>query len=99
MQSLGKPRSKLRDFDPIPSETRNWSNEEMQGREVHAKDSLKGNIMSEKAAKKTHNAGRCELHKTKIKQLIADTYMIFQEIQRVVQVYTRSQIIGNDNSR
>ena len=35
----------------------------------------------EKAAKKTHNAGHCELHKTKFKQLIADAYMRFQEIQ------------------
>ena len=72
-------------FDPIPSDRRNWSNEELQGREVHAKDSLKGNILSEKAAKKINEAGNCELHQTKDKQLIADAYMTFQEFNG--QVY------------
>ena len=59
---LGKPRSTLQmwNFDPITSESRHWSNEELQGREVHAKD------LSEKAAKKIHEAGNCEFHKTKI---------------------------------
>ena len=41
-------------FDPITSESRNWSNEELQGREVHAKESHKDNSLSEKAAKKIH---------------------------------------------
>ena len=73
---------------------------------VHADtDSLKGNILSEKAAKKIHEAGNCELHKTKFKQLIADAYLRFQERQRVVYegVYTLSnnwkwQIAVNQNS-
>ena len=80
---LGKPRSKLQmwNFHPIPSESRNWPNEELQGREVHAKDSHKDNNLSEKAAKKIHEAGNGELHKTKFKQLIADAYMRFQRMQ------------------
>ena len=41
-------------FDPITPESRNWSNEELQGREVHAKESHKDNSLSEKAAKKIH---------------------------------------------
>ena len=41
-------------FDRITSESRNWSNEELQGREVHAKESHKDNSLSEKAAKKIH---------------------------------------------
>ena len=62
---LVKPRSNLQmwDFDPIPSESRNWSNEALQGRAVHTKDSQKDNSLSEKAAKKIHEAGDCELHK------------------------------------
>ena len=63
------------------SESRKWSNEEVQGREVHAKDSHKDNSLSEKAAKKIHEAGNCELRKTKFKQLIADVCMTFQRIQ------------------
>ena len=37
---LGKPRAKLQmwDFDPIPSESRNWPNKELQGQAVHAKN-------------------------------------------------------------
>ena len=68
-------------FDPITSESRNWSNEELQGREVHAKESHKDNSLSEKAAKKIHEAGNCESHKTEFKQLIADAYMRFQRIR------------------
>ena len=49
-------------------------------REVHAEDSHKDNSLSEKAAKKSYEAGNCELHKTKFKQLIANAYMIFQRI-------------------
>ena len=80
---LGKSRSKLqmRSFDPVTSESRNWSNEELQGREVHAKESHKDNSLSEKAAKKIHEASNYELHKTKFKQLIADVYMTFQRIR------------------
>ena len=79
----GKPRSKLQtwNFLTLTSESRNWSNEEVQGREVHAKDSHKENSLSEKAAKKIHEAGNCELHKRKFKQLIADFCMTFQRIQ------------------
>ena len=69
-------------FDPITSESRKWSNEELQGREAHAKESHKDNSLSEKAAKKIHQASNCELHKTKFKQLIADVYMTFQRIRR-----------------
>ena len=81
---LGKPRSILQrwDFDPILSESRNWSNKELQGRELHAEDSHKDNSLSEKAAKKSYEAGNCELHKTKFKQLIANAYMIFQRMRR-----------------
>ena len=39
----------------------------------------KDNSLSEKAARKSHEAGNCQLHKTKFKQLIADAYMTFQE--------------------
>ena len=64
---LGKPRSKLQmwNFDPITWESRNWSNEKLQGREVHAKESHKDNSLSEKAAQKIREAGNCELYKTK----------------------------------
>ena len=37
---------------PLASESRNWSNEELQGREVHAQESHKDNSLSEKAPKK-----------------------------------------------
>ena len=72
-------------FYPITSESRNWSTEELQGREVHAKESHKDNSLSEKAAKKIHEANKCELHKTKFKKLIADVYTTFQ---RIGEVYT-----------
>ena len=42
---------------------------------THQKD----NSLSGKAAKKSHEARNCQLHKTKFKQLIADVYMTFQE--------------------
>ena len=51
-------------------------------REVHAEDSHKDNSLSEKAAKKSYEAGNCELHKTKFKQLIANAYMISQRMRR-----------------
>ena len=51
-------------------------------REVHAEDSHKDNSLSEKAAKKSYEAGNCELHKTKFKQLIANAFMKFQRIRR-----------------
>ena len=108
----GKQISKLQmwNFDPITSESRSWPNEELHGREVHAKESHKDNILSEKAAKKIHEAGNCELHKTKCKQLIADVYMTFQRIRRGdvhsqgirrggEGLYKRSHTNGNDNSR
>ena len=59
-------------FDPIPSESRNSPHDELQVRGVHAKDSHKDNSLSEMAAKRSHNAGNCELHKRKFKRLIAD---------------------------
>ena len=61
---LGKPRPKLRmwDFDPIQSQL-----VDLQGRAVHADtNSHKDNILSEKAAKKSHEAGNCEMHKTNL---------------------------------
>ena len=76
---------------PNPSESRNWSNEEQQVREVHAKDSHKDNSLSEKAAKKIHEAGNCELHKTKFRQLIADAFIKFQ---RIGEVYTLMEYDG-----
>ena len=92
----------LVNLDPITSESRNWSNEELQKREVHAKESHKDNSLSKKAAKKIHEAGNCELHQTKFKQLIADVYMTFQNKYDkeydggLVQTLSH---IGNDISR
>ena len=61
----------------------NWSNEELQGRTIQAdKESHKDNILSEKAAKKSHEASNCELHETNFKQLFADVNMTFQRIRR-----------------
>ena len=61
-------RSKLQmwDFDPILSESRNWSREELQGRKVHAKESHKDNSLRMKVAKKIHEVDNWQLHKTKI---------------------------------
>ena len=56
-------------------------------------------IPSEKAARKSHEAGNCELHKTKFKQLSGDANMTFQEFNGDVQVETHSQTVGNGNSR
>ena len=80
---LGKSRAKLQmwDFNPIPSESRSWPNVDLQARAVQQRKSHHDdNILSEKAAKKSHDASNCELHKTKFKQLISDAYMTFQGI-------------------
>ena len=69
---------------------------ELQGREVHAKESHKDNSLSEKAAKKNHEAGNCELHETKFKQL-KNANMRFKKHDG--ELYKRSPTIGNDNSR
>ena len=91
------------DFDAILTESRNWSNEELHGRAVQAeKNSHKDNILSEKAAKKSHEARNCELHKTKFKQIIADVDMPFHRLRRggtfsrnTTGLYKRSYPIGN----
>ena len=95
------------DFDPILTESRNWSNEELHGRAVQAeKNSHKDNILSEKAAKKSHEARNCELHKTKFKHIIADVDMPFHRLRRggtfsrnTTGLYKRSHPIGNSISR
>ena len=100
---LGNPRSKLKmwNFDPITSESRNWSNEESQGRE--AKESHKDNSLSEKAAKKIHEAGNCELRETKIqathsKEYNGEMYTLMEK-DGEVGLYERSHTIGNNTSR
>ena len=72
----------MRDFDPILTESRNWSNVELQGRAVQAEKNSHKNILSEKAAKKSHEASNCELHKTKFKQTTADIDMPFHRLRR-----------------
>ena len=105
---LGKPRSKLQtwNFLTLTSESRNWSNEEVQGREVHAKDSHKDNSLSEQAAKKIHEAGNCELHKANSsnssqtsawhsKEYSGEVYTLMKYDGRLCK---RSHTIGNTTS-
>ena len=47
------------------------------------------NILSEKAAKKIHEAGNCDLHKTIFKQFIAYAYMISKKITVSVHALTQ----------
>ena len=54
------------------------------------KNHHKDNILNEQDAKKIHETGNCELHKTKFKQLITDAYMRFQDTTGSVQACTRS---------
>ena len=81
-------REEMWNFDPITSESRNWSNEELQGREVHAKESHKDNSLSEKTAKKFMKQAIASCIRKKFKQLIADVYMKFHGV--FVQTLSRN---------
>ena len=77
----------------------NWSNEELQGRTIQAdKESHKENILSEKAAKKSHEESNCELHETDFKQLIADVNMTFQRIRLVRCTLSRNTTVWCTNA-